>query len=97
MSQESYMALPDFDSLWRDPIKPWIQASITGFAMLMPALSSSTYTTISIIESPEFMAVMLDSEDKIIAGIRNDGSYVGLPIDEAIQAIVDVIDEINNA
>lgn len=94
MTQENYMALADFQNKWTNDCKPFIQAadrSMSGFAMLMPFLSDSTYVTKSIISSPEFFAVILDSEDKIIAGVRRDMTYVGLDIPEAIEAIIDVI------
>lgn len=74
-----------------------IQGFYGGFAMLMPFLSDSTYATKSIVDSPEFYAVILDSEDKIIAGVRRDMTYVGLDIPEAIEAMIDVIAAINNA
>lgn len=67
-----------------------------GFAMLMPFLADSTYVTKSIISNPEFYAVILDSQDKIIAGVRRDMTYVGLDIPDAIEAIVDVIADIAN-
>ena len=90
MAKNNYMALEDVQKLWTEKIKP----STTGFVMLMPALSKSDYTTISIITNPEFVIVILDSENKIIAGLRNDNSYVGLPLDKAIQAIIGVISNI---
>lgn len=67
------------------------------FAMLMPALAQTTYSTVSVVSNPEYKVVLTDSEDKIIAGIRQDNTYTGLPIGEAIDAILEVIDDINNA
>ena len=68
----------------------------SGFAMLMPFLADSTYVTTSVISNPEFYVVILDSQDKIIAGVRRDMSYVGLDIPEALEDIVDVIADIAN-
>lgn len=67
-----------------------------ALAMLMPKISDSTYSTVSMTTNPEFYSVITDSEDKIISGVRKDGSYAGLPYMEAVEAIIGVIDDIDN-
>lgn len=71
-------------------------AGYFAISMLMPLASESTYSTTSVVSNPEFVSVITDSQDKIICGIRKDGSYVGLDPIEAAQTIVDIIYDIDN-
>ena len=67
-----------------------------AFAMLMPILGNADYASTSIVENPEFYAVILDSEDKIIYGVRRDMTFTGLGTAEMIEAILEIIDDIEN-
>ena len=69
---------------------------VLALSMLIPKISDSTYSTVTMIDNPEFYSVIVDTDDKIIAGVRKDGSYVGLPYMEAVEAIVGIIDDIDN-
>ena len=68
-----------------------------AFAMLMPALANTSYASISTVDNPEFYDLIIDAEDKIIAGVRRDMTYEGLGTAQAVEAIIAIINDINNA
>lgn len=71
--------------------------ALLTFTALMSKASDPTYSTSSVVENPEFLMVVTDLDDRIIIGIRRDGTYVGLPIYEAIDALMEIIYDIDNS
>ena len=59
--------------------------------MSLCAMCNQTDVTFSIVTNVEFHCVLLDSADKVICGLRKDMSYVGLPINEAIAAVMPIL------
>lgn len=91
------MALTNQDSIVTVGKLQEARGFFDAFAMMMPALSDTKYASTSLVENPEFYVVIVDSENKIICGVRKDMTYTGLGTAQVIEAIIEIMDQIDNA
>ena len=66
-----------------------------AMSMLTPALTNADLATMSVEDNPEFYTCIVDAEEKIIAGVTKDWRYIGLPLGEAMDAIISLIENVN--